>query len=102
MEPENEKDRCCSCGKKRIKVVDRYSLLGNYCSDCSVKVDLMSKWRILKHKKTKGEEDEERLAILAREIFKKWGIDMMENDRQFQGMRKREDWERFWKEEGRT
>jgi DNA-directed RNA polymerase subunit RPC12/RpoP len=102
---EKVKNQCASCGKDFVNSFVHYEEKGNYCNDCCSKVDHMMQWRSLKHstikiskkqRETMTEDQieemihektnilKEDLCDLGNKIKQNWGIDMEENDKDFQ------------------
>ena len=62
-----EKNTCASCQKSFDNSPALYNLRGNYCSDCSAKIENKVKWRT-----ARKHNDEAKMRKLGEMIWKRW------------------------------
>ena len=80
----NIMNRCASCGKWFSNSPEHYELYGNYCSMCIMRLSQKEDYYLLKehYDKTCRHSDNLKLKKMRASIFKRWHIDMLEDEKE--------------------
>ena len=79
------KNECASCGKEFNNSPKYYLERGNYCPNCCEKIEKKQQWRKLRTKQSRNRKQEKKFQELTEILLRKWGLDMEEDNKKFQG-----------------